>query len=99
MDFLYLDHKLTLDLTKTENSGSSFNPSNFATSRYDVVNVENAAGTRLDDTIIGTNDNNILQGNDGSDIIESGAGQDTLSFADNSGKVVVNLSQTAPDGR
>lgn len=98
VDFLYLDHKLTLDLTKTENSGSSFNPSNFATSRYDVVNVENAAGTRLDDTIIGTSDNNILQGNDGSDIIESGAGQDTLSFADNSGKVKVNLSQTAPDG-
>ena len=98
VDFLYLDHKLTLDLTKSENSGSSFNPSNFVTSRYDVINVENAAGTRLDDTIIGTSGNNILQGNDGSDTIESGAGQDTLSFADNSGKVRVNLSQTSTDG-
>ena len=98
VDFLYLDHKLTLDLTKAENSGSSFNPSNFVTSRYDVINVENAAGTRLDDTIIGTSGNNILQGNDGSDIIESGAGQDTLSFADNSGKVDVDLSQTSADG-
>ncbi len=95
VDFLYLDHKLTLDLTKTEMSGSSFNPSNFDTSRYDVINIENAAGTRLDDTIIGTDGNNILQGNDGSDIIQTGGGTDTVSFADNSGKVEVNLTSVS----
>ncbi|MEM7445781.1 MAG: hypothetical protein AAF414_20840, partial [Pseudomonadota bacterium] len=97
VDFLYLDHPLTLDLNLTVGSGSSTNPNNGDISQYDVTNVENVAGTRLDDMITATDGDNILQGNDGNDTIVSGGGTDTASFADNSGKVVVDLSSATGD--
>ena len=50
-----------------------------APNRYeDVINIENATGTNVNDTLIGSGRNNSLNGKDGNDVLEGLGGADQL---------------------
>jgi Ca2+-binding RTX toxin-like protein len=68
-----------------------------------ITNFENVTGSAFDDTLTGDGNDNVLQGNAGSDTLDGGGGSDTASYADNTGKVSVDLTagtgrEFAPDG-
>ena len=58
---------------------------------YTFTNVENLTGTDSADALTGDDNDNILQGNAGNDTLTGGGGSDAASYADNTGKVTVNL--------
>lgn len=54
--------------------------------------IENAAGSRFNDTLIGTSRGNILIGGLGADKLDGGAGSDTASYENAAKAVVANLT-------
>src|SRR5215207_9301443 len=71
-----------------------------ASTRTPLVSIENAIGSAFNDTILGDDGPNILDGgSDGSDLIYGGGGQDTVSYASSSRAVLINLpGQITADG-
>ena len=65
-----------------------------------LSSIENAVGSAFNDTILGDDGPNILDGgSDGSDLIYGGGGQDTVSYASSSRAVLINLpGQITADG-
>ncbi|MBD2491706.1 bluetail domain-containing putative surface protein [Aulosira sp. FACHB-615] len=51
------------------------------------INIENAVGGSLNDTLIGNNFNNLLKGNAGDDYIDGGLGNDTLDGGANNDNI------------
>ena len=65
-----------------------------------LSSIENAVGTAFNDTIVGNDLDNVLDGGvDGSDQIFGGLGSDTVSYATSSRAVLINLAgQVTADG-
>ncbi|MFL5054318.1 MAG: beta strand repeat-containing protein [Microvirga sp.] len=65
-----------------------------------LSSIENAVGTAFNDTIVGNDLDNVLDGGvDGSDQIFGGLGSDTVSYATSSRGVLINLAgQVTADG-
>jgi Ca2+-binding RTX toxin-like protein len=65
-----------------------------------LSSIENAIGSRFNDTIHGDDGNNVLDGGtDGSDQIFGGLGSDTVSYATSARAVLINLpGQVTSDG-
>ncbi|OHV17610.1 hypothetical protein BK022_04380 [Methylorubrum extorquens] len=58
-----------------------------------LVSIENAIGSRYDDTLLGDASNNVLDGGaGGTDTINGLGGIDTISHASSSGRVVIDLN-------
>ncbi len=64
-----------------------------------LVSIENAAGSNIVDTIIGSSGNNVIEGWDGADILDGAGGTDIVSYWNSNAAVQVNLSlSTAQSG-
>lgn len=57
-----------------------------------LLQIENLRGSRFNDTLIGNNGPNVIEGGPGNDSINGGAGFDTASYEHANARVVVNLS-------
>lgn len=56
-----------------------------------LVDIEHLVGSRYNDTLIGNDEDNILEGGKGSDYMDGGLGIDTVSYQSSSQGVFVNL--------
>jgi Ca2+-binding RTX toxin-like protein len=56
-----------------------------------LVSIENLAGSRFNDVLLGNAGNNVLAGRDGNDLLNGGAGSDTASYATATAGVTVDL--------
>jgi Ca2+-binding RTX toxin-like protein len=63
-----------------------------------LFNFEGIIGSTTDDTLAGDNSNNTLCGNAGNDNLYGNGGTDTVSYADASGSVSVDLSSNTATG-
>src|SRR4051794_41831169 len=65
-----------------------------------LSSIENAVGSRFNDTIFGNDFDNVLDGGvEGSDQIFGGLGSDTVSYATSARNVLINLAgQVTADG-
>jgi Ca2+-binding RTX toxin-like protein len=65
-----------------------------------LASIENAIGSRFNDTLFGDNLDNVFSGGaSGSDQINGGGGVDTVSYVTSAGAVLINLAgQSAADG-
>ncbi len=59
-----------------------------------VSGFENVVGSAFNDTLTGDGNANVMEGGLGDDIINGGAGTDTVSYANSASRVVVNLTTT-----
>ncbi len=81
VDYSAADTGLTINL-------ASFSSQNLGTQGYDkLLFIENLVGTAFNDTIEGSSSDNVLDG---------GAGIDTLSFARNGGSATISLAISGP---
>jgi Ca2+-binding RTX toxin-like protein len=56
------------------------------------VNIENATGTTLNDTLIGDTNDNVLDGRAGGDTLNGGGGNDTVTYGASAAAVTINLA-------
>ena len=56
-----------------------------------LVSIENLAGSRFNDVLLGNASNNVLAGRDGNDLLNGGAGSDTASYSTATAGVTVDL--------
>ena len=56
-----------------------------------LVSIENLAGSRFNDVLLGNAGNNVLQGRAGNDLLNGGGGNDTASYTTATAGVTVNL--------
>ena len=56
-----------------------------------LVSIENLAGSRFSDVLLGNAGNNVLAGRDGNDLLNGGAGSDTASYSTATAGVTVDL--------
>ncbi|MCP5365676.1 MAG: hypothetical protein H6905_10705, partial [Hyphomicrobiales bacterium] len=92
VSFAYSRVGVTANLT----SGTGTNDGDpAALTAYTFTRIENLTGTDFADSLTGDYNDNVLQGNAGSDTLDGGGGLDTVSYAENTGKVTVDL----PAGR
>lgn len=63
-----------------------------------LQSIENVAGTGFDDTLIGDELDNTLEGHGGADRIDGGLGRDIASYALSAGPVTVDLGVVDADG-
>jgi len=57
-----------------------------------LISIEDVLGTAFNDTIIGNDEDNLLQGEPGNDSIDGGGGFDLISYSPAAGSVTVNLA-------
>ncbi len=67
--------------------------------QYDTLyNIENMIGSNFADTIYGSNQNNVIEGGKGNDYLNGDIGIDTVSYANASSSVRVNLNTGTASG-
>jgi len=90
VSFAYSRVSVTANLATGVGSNEGDDPTDPAA--YTFANVENLTGTVLSDSLTGDDNDNVIQGNAGSDTLDGGSGSDTTSYAENTGKVTISLS-------
>ncbi|MEM6383112.1 MAG: hypothetical protein AAF739_10595 [Pseudomonadota bacterium] len=79
-----------VDLT-LQGSGQQTQAGGFDT----LINIENLIGSDFNDALTGDTGANTIEGGDGNDLLDGGGGEDTVSYANASQAVLVDLAQTA----
>ena len=83
---------VTIDLSDT-------GPQNTGSAGSDtLISIENVGGTDFQDSLTGDAGSNVIEGFDGADTLDGGLGRDTLSYAASTGSVTVNLSTSQVSG-
>ncbi|HEX9891923.1 MAG TPA: phosphodiester glycosidase family protein [Actinomycetota bacterium] len=80
---------VTVDLSET-------GPQDTGAGTDTLAGIENLTGSPRNDVLTGNGGPNVLTGGPGNDILTGGGGTDTASYADASGGVTVDLSETGP---
>jgi Ca2+-binding RTX toxin-like protein len=101
VDYSGSDRGLTIDLSAgkvTALFGGGLTEIVHYATVANLIGIEDAIGSKFNDTLTGNGTNNILEGGAGADKIDGGYGIDTVSYAHSAAGVQVNLNNTVQHG-
>jgi Ca2+-binding RTX toxin-like protein len=101
VDYSGSDRGLTIDLSAgkvTALFGGGLTEIVHYATVANLIGIEDAIGSKFNDTLTGNGTNNILEGGAGADKIDGGYGIDTVSYAHSAAGVQVNLNNVTQHG-